>query len=93
MSAEPVSDDGQDARFLAQERIVDALLRALALNQPDLLSTVRDILVATEFTHTGKPGLHETVHQQIGNRLDQAARFADQYGTISRTPAGRGSRH
>lgn len=82
-----------DARFLAQERIVDALLRALALNQPDLLNAVRNILVDTEFTHTGKPGLYETVHQQIGNRIDQAARFADQHGTTPTRQAGPGSKH
>ena len=69
-----------DARFLAQERIVDALLRALALRQPDLLSAVRSILVDTEFTHAGKPRLFETVHQQIRKRLESAASFADGHG-------------
>lgn len=73
--------DPQDARFLAQERIVDALLRALAIEQPTLLQTVQAILVDTEFTHTGKPGQHETVHQQISQRIDMAARFAVDHGT------------
>lgn len=70
-----------DARFLAQERIVDALLRALALRQPDLLSAVRAILTDTELTHSGKPDEHETVHQQIRKRIDLAASFADEHGT------------
>jgi hypothetical protein len=74
-------DTAQDARFLAQERIVDALLRALAIQQPELLNAVRSILIDTEFTHSGKPGEHETVHQQIRNRLDLASRFANAHGT------------
>jgi hypothetical protein len=71
-----------DARFLAQERIVDALLRALALRHPDLLATVRAILTDTELTHGGKPIQHETAHQQIHKRLESAAYFADElHGT------------
>ena len=73
-------DIAQDARSLAQERIVDALLRALALQQPALLKAVRDILVDTEFTHPGKPDQHETVHQQIKSRLDLASQFAAAHG-------------
>ena len=69
-----------DARLLAQERIVDALLRALALEQPNLLNTVRSILIDTEFTHSGKPGQEETVHEQIRNRIDRATRFATEHG-------------
>lgn len=71
----------QDARFLAQERIVDALLRALAIQQPELLNAVRNILTDTEFTHSGKPEQHATVHQQIGNRLERASQFAAAHGT------------
>ena len=78
------SEIEQDARFLAQERIVDALLRALALRQPELLNTVRNILVDTEFTHTGKPNQGETVHDQIRNRLALAASFADDHGTAQK---------
>ncbi|MET3525495.1 MULTISPECIES: hypothetical protein [Phenylobacterium] len=74
-------DIALDARFLAQERIVDALLRALAIRQPELLSAIRGILVDTEFSHSGKPGEHETVHQQIKSRLDLASQFADAHGT------------
>lgn len=70
----------QDARFLAQERITDALLRALAMNSPDLLAAVRSILIDTEFSHSGKPGGHETVHEQIRKRLDAAAMFAAAHG-------------
>ncbi|MGH3428614.1 MAG: hypothetical protein ACRDQZ_13775 [Mycobacteriales bacterium] len=70
----------QDARFLAQERIVDALLRALALEQPALLASVRSILIDTEFTHAGKPGEEQTVHQQIRARLQLAAAFAHAHG-------------
>jgi hypothetical protein len=73
-------DTAQDARFLAQERIVDALLRALAIEQPELLKAVRNILIDTEFTHAGKPGQHETVHQQIKSRLDLASQFAIAHG-------------
>ena len=76
-----LKDLAQDARFLAQERIVDALLRALAIQQPALLDAVRGVLIDTEFTHTGKPEQHETVHQQIKSRLDQASRFANAHGT------------
>lgn len=72
-----------DARFLAQERIVDALLRALALKQPDLLNAVRAILIDTELTHSGKPSQHETVHQQIRKRIDLAETFADEHGAAS----------
>ncbi|HLI67982.1 MAG TPA: hypothetical protein VKU90_16580 [Caulobacteraceae bacterium] len=79
--ATPDVDVDLDARFLAQERIVDALLRALALNQPDLLSAIQNILVDTEFTHAGKPDQDETVHQQIGKRIRLAADFAAQYGS------------
>ena len=74
-------DIAQDARFLAQERIVDALLRALAIQHPELLDTVRGVLIDTEFTHAGKPEEHETVHQQIKSRLDHASRFASAHGT------------
>ncbi len=70
----------QDARFLAQERIVDALLRVLAIQQPELLDAVRSVLIDTEFTHAGKPEQHETVHQQIKSRLDQASGFAHAHG-------------
>ena len=69
-----------DARFLAQERIVDALLRALALTQPELLNAVRAVLVDTEFTHAGKPEQSETVHQQIRRRLAGASAFAADRG-------------
>ena len=72
-----------DARFLAQERIVDALLRALALRRPDLLDTMREILVDTEFTHSGKPKQEETAHEQIRKRLELAAEFAETHGASS----------
>jgi hypothetical protein len=75
-----VTDIAQDARFLAQERIVDALLRALALRQPELLGEVRSILIDTEFTHSGKPSDDQTVHQQIKSRIDRASNFADAHG-------------
>jgi hypothetical protein len=81
MSEDTPYEDGLDARFLAQERIVDALLRALALKQPQLLTAVHNILIDTEFTHTGKPGQDETVHEQIRKRIEQAASFANQHGT------------
>jgi hypothetical protein len=71
----------EDARFLAQERILDALLRALAINQPRLLQAVRSILVDTEFTHAGKPGEDHSVHQQIQARLQDASAFADAHGS------------
>lgn len=80
MSPNP-KNASQDARFLAQERIVDALLRALAMEQPELLNVVRTILVDTEFSHSGKPGEHETVHQQIRSRLERASQFAVAHGT------------
>ena len=75
------TDIAQDARFLAQERIVDALLRALAIEQPRLLDAVRSILTDTEFSHVGKPGEQETVHQQIKSRLELAEQFASAHGT------------
>lgn len=71
----------QDARFLAQERIVDALLRALAIQQPELLNVVRTILTDTELTHPGKPEQSDTVHQQIRSRLERASQFAAAHGT------------
>jgi hypothetical protein len=81
----PTSKDiAQDARFLAQERIVDALLRALAIREPELLEAVRSVLIDTEFSHAGKPEQHETVHQQIKSRLDQASSFASAHGTPQR---------
>jgi len=70
----------EDTRFLAQERIVDALLRALAIRQPELLNAVRNILVDTEFTHPGKPEEHATVHEQIKSRLELASQFAVAHG-------------
>ena len=70
----------QDERLLAQERILDALLRALALQQPSLLASVRTILVDTEFTHPGKPAEEETVHQQIQKRIEAATNFAETHG-------------
>lgn len=73
----------QDARFLAQERITEALLRALALNSPDLRAAVRAILVDTGFGHSGKPDSQETVHQQIRKRLGMAAAVAAAYGRMS----------
>lgn len=69
-----------DARFLAQERIVDALLRALAMTNPALMDTVRSVLIDTEFTHPGKPDEDATVHQQIRERIDLAADFAKAHG-------------
>ena len=75
-----VREMAQDARFLAQERIVDALLRALAIDQPTLLNTVRSILIDTEFTHVGKPDADQSVHQQIRSRLSLAASFASDHG-------------
>lgn len=72
----------QDTRYLAQERIVDALLSALALQQPELLRTIRDILVDTELTHAGKPEASETVHQQITKRIENAAAFAETHGVV-----------
>jgi len=72
----------QDARALAQERLMDALLRALALEQPHLLDRIRSVLVDTEYTHTGKPGQDESVHQQINGRIAAAARFAAEHGGL-----------
>ena len=69
-----------EARTLAQERILDALLRALALEQPALLGRVRSILIDTEFTHVGRPGLEDTLHEQIQSRIAAAERFADDHG-------------
>ena len=80
-------DIAQDARFLAQERIVDALLRALAIQEPALLDAVRNVLIDTEFTHTGKPEQHETVHEQIKSRLDHASTFANAHGTAQNEPS------
>ena len=73
-------DRAVDARQLAQERIVDALLRALAIDQPHLLQTVRSILIDTEFTHSGKPELDQSVHEQIQQRLSQAGSFVREHG-------------
>lgn len=47
------SDRALEARTMSLERILDALLRALALEQPTLLERVRSILLDTEFTHAG----------------------------------------
>lgn len=77
----PAKHSAQDARFLAQERIVDALLRALALQQPELMGVLRGILLDTEMTHTGKPSADESVHQQIRNRIRLASDFAEAHGT------------
>ncbi|HEV2363622.1 MAG TPA: hypothetical protein VGS12_05410 [Caulobacteraceae bacterium] len=70
----------QDVRFLAEERIVDALLRALALKQPDLIQTLRSILIDTQFSHSGKPSPGKSLEDQIRSRIDMAADFADQHG-------------
>ena len=78
-----MQDDGAeegDVRALAQERLLDALLRALAIEQPSLLSTLRGILVDTEFTHPGKPEVGQSVHHQIRARLGAAAQFASDHG-------------
>ena len=69
-----------EARTLTQERILDALLRALALEQPTLMERVRSILIDTEFTHTGKPGLDDTLHEQIQSRIRAAEQFAAEHG-------------
>lgn len=84
--------DHSDARFLAQERIVDALLRALAVNQPELLNAVRKVLIDTEFTHSGRPGQHETVHEQIRKRIDLAETFANEHGSVSARKTDRDDR-
>jgi len=78
------SDTQQNERFLCQERILDALLKALALEQPRLLEAVRQILIDTEFTHPGAPRQDETTHQQIRARMDSAARFAEAHGSPAR---------
>ena len=93
MSDASPPEGGLDARLLAQERIVDALLRALALKQPDLLNVLRNILVDTEFTHPGKPRQYETAHQQIRKRIDQAARFAEDSGTGPKPKPGAHTRN
>ena len=74
-------DHGRDVRALAQERLLDALLRALALEEPRLLQRMRDILTDTEVTHTGKPSDDGTLQQQIRRRLDLASRFAVAHGS------------
>ena len=78
------ASNAQDARALAQERILDALLRALALEQPSLLQRIRSILIDTEFTHSGKPGLGDTVHEQIQSRIAMAERFATEHNGTAR---------
>ena len=78
-----------DVRALAQERLFDALLRALAIEQPRLLSTLRDILVDTEFSHPGKPEVGQSVQQQIRARLEGATKFASDHG---QTPTAERSR-
>ena len=80
MSDQDFDTTAIDARFLAQERIVDALLRALALEQPGLLNAVKTILVDTEFTHSGKPQVDQNVNQQIGARIELASKFAAAHG-------------
>ena len=73
-----IASNAQDARALAQERILDAPLRALALEQPSLLER-RSVLIDTEFTHSGKPGLGDTVHEQIQSRIAMAEQFATEH--------------
>ena len=80
MSDVDIGAEASDARFLAQERILDALLRSLAMEQPSLLSTIKCILVDTEFTHSGKPGGDQNVHEQIRQRIDMASMFASDHG-------------
>jgi len=81
----PRKEVALDARLLAQERIVDALLRALAIREPELLSEVNSILVDTELTHAGKPARDETVHQQITSRIELASTFAVDHGVAQET--------
>jgi hypothetical protein len=53
----------------------------LAIQQPQLLDAVRNILTDTEFSHAGKPGELETVRQQIKSRITLAEQFASAHGT------------
>lgn len=85
--SEDEPDQAQDTRALAQERLLDALLRALALEEPQLLQRMRSILIDTEFTHSGKPAIDETVHQQIRRRLQLASDFAADHG-VSQNESG-----
>ncbi len=70
-----------DARFTAQERILDALLRVLALRDPALLEAVKTVLLDTAFTHPGTPDEAETVQQQVRRRLTEARAFAEAHGS------------
>ena len=73
--------DPDNVRFLAQERLLDALIRSLALDQPKLIATLRSILVDTEFTHPGKPDVDHGLHQQIRERIEAASGFAEKHGS------------
>ncbi|MBC6982218.1 hypothetical protein [Caulobacter sp. 17J80-11] len=69
-----------DARFLAQERIVDALIRVLSLRHPELLDELNDVLSDTAHTHAGTPSEDESVQHQVRRRLAEAQQFTSAYG-------------
>ena len=75
------SSDLQNIRILAQERILDALLRTLALEQPRLISTLKGVLSDTEFTHSGRPDESHGLHQQIRDRIEGALKFSHDHGS------------
>ena len=77
--------DIQNTRFLAQERILDALLRTLALEQPGLIGTLKNVLSDTEFTHSGRPDDSHGLHQQIRDRIEGALSFSREHGSEQRT--------
>ncbi len=72
-----VHTDASDVRLLAQERLLDAVLRVLAVRDPKFTDAVRGVLIDTVQTHEVTPTGTVTLH--VSQRLQAAEAFAKAY--------------
>ena len=72
-----VQADPSEVRLLAQERLLDAMLRVLALRDPKFADAVRGVLVDTVQTIDAPPTGSVTLH--VSQRLRAAELFAEAY--------------
>jgi hypothetical protein len=72
-----VHTDPSDVRLLAQERLLDAVLRVLAVRDPKFTDAVRSVLIDTVQTREVAPT--GTVSLHVSQRLLAAEHFAQAY--------------
>jgi hypothetical protein len=68
-----------DVRLAAQERLLDAVLRVIAVRDPGFTDAVRGVLVDTVQTHSEYSPSGGTVTLHVAQRLRAAEKFAEDY--------------